>query len=180
MDIITNLFNLDKINDKSKIIEEFRRRRRGLFGKRMRMRMKMKRRRKFSGKRRRKISGKRRRKFSGKRRRKFSGKRRRKFSGKRNMTKLRKRISKKKSVKKNKSSGFSILAILGIIFGLIITTFGGIFAWYRYGHKGDLPSWIPTFLTKLLRPSGVVVPTAIPTAIPTAMPTAIPTAIYQQ
>ncbi len=175
MDIITNLFNLDKINDKSKIIEEFRRRRRGLFGKRMRM--KMKRRRKISGKRRRKISGKRRRKFSGKRRRKISGKRRRKISGKRNMTKLRKRISKKKSVKKNKSSGFSILAILGIIFGLIITTFGGIFAWYRYGHKGDLPSWIPTFLTKLLRPSGVVVPTAIPTAMPTAIPIAMPSVI---
>lgn len=149
MDIITNLFNLDKINDKSKIIEEFRRRRRGLFGKRNMTKL------------RRKISGKRRRKFSGKRRRKISGKRRRKISGKRNMTKLRKRISKKKSVKKNKSSGFSILAILGIIFGLIITTFGGIFAWYRYGHKGNLPSWIPTFLTKLLRPSGVVVPTAI-------------------
>ena len=74
--------------------------------------------------------------------------------------------------KKNESSDFNILAILGIIFGLIITTFGGIFAWYRYGHKGDLPSWIPTFLTKLLRPSGVVVPTATATAMPTA--------IYQQ
>tara|TARA_B100000929_G_scaffold269462_1_gene239020 strand:- start:159 stop:512 length:354 start_codon:yes stop_codon:yes gene_type:complete len=117
MDIITNLFNLDKINDKSKIIEEFRRRRRRRG---------------------------------------------------RGLSKLRKRISKKK----NESSDFNILAILGIIFGLIITTFGGIFAWYRYGHKGDLPSWIPTFLTKLLRPSGVVVPTATATAMPTA--------IYQQ
>ena len=130
MDIITNLFNLDKINDKSKIIEEFRRRRR---------------------------------------------RRKRKRKSKKKRTSKKK--SKKKSVKKNESSDFNILAILGIIFGLIITTFGGIFAWYRYGHKGDIPSWIPTFLTKLLRPSGVVVPTAMPIAIPTTIPTAIPIAM---
>ena len=118
MDILTNLFNLDKINNKSNIIEEFRRRKRRTS--------------------------------------------REEIPSRSRQDENKKSI---KNVKKDESSGFGILSILGIIFGLIITTFGGLFAWYKYGHKGELPSWIPTFLTKLLRPSGIVVPTGIPTTV---------------
>ena len=92
----------------------------------------------------------------------------------------KKREARRKKREAKKSSGSGFLSTLGILFGLLVAILGGLFAWFRFGHKGALPTWIPKVLTKLLRPSSVVVPPTIPTiptipTFPTVIPSTVPT-----